>query len=386
MADDPDQVSWVSPDVSPAVIVTAGLISVPILVLRDRAPAAASIVLSAHAALITVTIGSRPLVTLLVAVYSAAMREGRRRALLALAATLVAHSFAVTYEASFSGPGPRPFAVVAVALVYALLDLATWSAGRRSGAAMARAAHLESTRAALAREAVQAERQRIARELHDIVAHSVSLMGLRAAAARRMIASDPERATRALADVDTISHQAINELRRMLSLLDEGQPGEASALDTGDVSRLPDVLHGIDALVARVKESGRDVVLLNRGSVARLEPSVSLAVHRIVQEALTNAVKHGDPRQDIKIVIQWEDTQLVVCVKNHVAMSNDSDPSMSTGRGLSGLSERARLLGGSLDTRRLPGGVFELAAVLPRAQGGRTTGHVMAGPRDTDNE
>jgi signal transduction histidine kinase len=374
LSDDPDQTpGWVSATVPVAVIVIAGLLTVPALVLRRRAPGATCVVLCAYAAVLTVSIGSRPLVGLLVALYSAAAWSSGRRALVCLGATLLAHTVATVYEASLAGPDPRLFAVVAVGTVYVLLDVATWAAGRRAATARARADYLEASRAELAAQAVEEERRRIARELHDIVAHSVSLMALQAGGASRVLRSDPQRAERALENVGALGQQAISELHRMLSLL-EDQRGEPSATAVGrqEVAQLPDVLRGVPVLVRRVQESGLDVDLAVDGTPARLEPSVGLAAHRIIQEALTNAAKHGHAGARIEVRLTWTPSDVEIRVANRVG---DVDPAaagarLSTGRGLSGLAERARLAGGRLSAGRT-GDHFVVDATLPHSGSGQ---------------
>jgi len=125
LSDPPDQTSWVSRAIPPAVIIGAGLLAVIPLSFRRRAPTAVCLILAGYALLLTATLGSRPLVSLLVALYTAAVWSDRVRARLCLAAVLVAHGVAVAYEASFGGASTSIFAVTAVAMVYALLDVPT---------------------------------------------------------------------------------------------------------------------------------------------------------------------------------------------------------------------------------------------------------------------
>jgi signal transduction histidine kinase len=281
-----------------------------------------------------------------------------------LAATLAANAVSTAYEATLSGPGPRPFAVVAVATVFVLLDLATWAAGRRSSAARQRAEYLEASRAALAAEAVKAERQRIARELHDIVAHSISLIAIQAAGAARVIDRDPARATQSMDSIGRLSQQAINELRRMLTLIEETGSGPVETESAG-AGEVPDLLPGVQQLIAEVGDSGHEVALVVTGTPTDLDPSVRLAAHRIAQESLTNAVKHGEPAARIELAVGWTPDHLTLCISNHVTSAGPSETrQFSTGRGLYGLQERARLVGGHLDAGS-DQDRFIVAATLP---------------------
>lgn len=365
LSDDPDRYGWAGLETPVAVIVGAGAIVVPILALRRRSPAVASLMLAMYSVLLTVTIGSRPLLTLLVALYTAAAWESRRRARQCLMATLVAHAVGAGYEASLSGPGPRPFAVIAVATVYVLLDVATWGAGRRSSAARQRTAYLEESQAALAAEAVRAERQRIGRELHDIVAHSISLIAVQAAGAARVVHHDPARAKRSMESISQLSQEAVIELRRMLTLV-EGTPiGPDEPVDPATIEEIPDLLPGLLQLIAPVRDTGRQVAFEVTGTPASLDSSVRLAAHRITQEALTNAVKHGSPTTQIHLTVKWTVDHLDLYISNQVRPLIPAEPPrFSTGRGLHGLRERARLVGGHLDTSSTQS-TFTISATLP---------------------
>ena len=261
LSDPPDQTSWVSRDIPPAVILGAGMVAVIPLSFRRRAPTAVCLILAAHAVLVTATLGSRPLVSLLVALYTAAVWSDRVRARWCLAAVLAAHAVAVGYEASFAGAGISAFAVTAVALVYSLLDIATWAAGRwgSSAAARARARELEASRVALAAAAVDAERLRIARELHDIVAHAVTVMVLQSAGASRIAAKDPELAADAMRAVENTGKQAVAELRRLLEVLraEDKVHGDAdgAVAESHETSRLAN----LDDLVAQIRSVGMNV-------------------------------------------------------------------------------------------------------------------------------
>jgi len=292
LSDPGDQVGWAGNDAPAALVVLAGLLAVPLLLLRRTAPGPVCLLLAAWAATLTLFLGSRPLITLLVGLYAAAVWCTRRWALACLAAVLGAHALAVAYEASFSGSTPGSFAVVAIALVYLLLDFATWAAGRwgAGAAARSRAARLEATRAELANEAVEAERLRIARELHDIVAHAVTVMVLQSAGAHRLAATEPGVAAEAMQSVETVGKQAIAELRRLLDVLRAG----ADIVEVPVAGSLDErMLSGLETLTKRVEASGVHVQMVTTGAAGELDPSVELTAYRVVQEGLTNVAKHG---------------------------------------------------------------------------------------------
>ena len=220
-------------------------------------------------------------------------------------------------------------------LVWAL----PWTAGRAvrrvslSAARSVDAAERERDRAAA--EAVTAERDRIARELHDVVAHAVSVMVVRAGGQRlRLAASDPE-AAEAFGDIEQAGRDALGDLRAMLRVLRDAD--SVSGVD----EPMPDTA-SIPALVERVRRTGHDVRMHHFDPPAELPGGVALAAYRIVQESLTNAVRHG--AGPIELAITQEPGALRIRLTNPVG-STDSG---GTGRGLAGMSERIRLLEGSL--------------------------------------
>ncbi len=152
-----------------------------------------------------------------------------------------------------------------------------------------RAARLEQAREADVRAVVAEERTRIARELHDVVAHHVSVMTVQAAAARRTLSRDPERAAEALAAIETIGRGALDEMRRIISVLRDFDETGAGAL-----APQPG-LDDIEELVEHLRGAGLDVTLTVTGERRELSPGIGLTVYRLVQEALTNTIKHGGP-------------------------------------------------------------------------------------------
>lgn len=222
-----------------------------------------------------------------------------------------------------------------------------------------RAARLEMERERRAAEAVAAERNRIARELHDVVAHSVSMMVMQAGALRRRMSasgeggSGPDAAI--LSGIEQAGREAVEELRVMLGALRMPQD---EALPQPGLDMVPN-------LISTVGSSGPRVTLDVEGDAVRLAPGLDLSAYRIVQEALTNAVKYaGDA--DVRIRIAYRPDRLELEVTDN---GGGADPELSTGNGLIGMRERAELFGGSLDAGPLPEGGFRVRATLPISQG-----------------
>ena len=217
-----------------------------------------------------------------------------------------------------------------------------------------RAERAEAEQELLARDAVLTERTRIAREMHDAVGHRVSLMVLQAGAIE-MAATDPDQVEQLAGQVQTAGRQALDELRQMVGVLRAG--------DTEDAPLAPQP--GLDALARLVDESrqaGMAVELSELPDGARVDPAVSRAAYRIVQEALTNAGKHA-PGAPVSVAVECSPELLAVRVVN--GPGRVSQPAPGGGYGLVGLGERVRTLGGRLTAGpRLDGG-FEVEAELP---------------------
>jgi signal transduction histidine kinase len=235
-----------------------------------------------------------------------------------------------------------------------LLTLCVWYVGRRVRIRGERAAQLEREHAAEARRAVVEERTRIARELHDVVAHRVSLMTVQAGAAKTVAADDPEGASQAMQAVETAGRQALDELRHLLGVL---RP-EAEAEELGPQAGLADV----PRLVEQSRAAGLDVTLTMDGEPADLPARVDLSAYRIVQEALTNALKHAGPGARTEVRLHTDDHRVDIEV-----LDDGRGATMLTGsgHGIIGMRERALLLGGRLDAGLRPGGGFQVVARLP---------------------
>jgi signal transduction histidine kinase len=220
---------------------------------------------------------------------------------------------------------------------------------------------IDSGSAARASDAVALERARIARELHDVVAHAVTVMLLHAAGARRMLASAPVQAAQALTRVDEQGRQAMHELRRMLLMLRT----EPDGLDAAPASRQPDVAD-IGRLVEGMRRAGVPVRLHLHGEPSGLPPGVGLVAYRVVQEALTNVSRHATPGTAATVRLVWA-RELRIEVANDVDRPLPSAGGIPSGHGLLGLRERVWLAGGRIEAGPVPGGRFRLTATLPVA-------------------
>jgi signal transduction histidine kinase len=269
---------------------------------------------------------------------------------------LAAHGLAVAYEVTPLEPGQRALDAVLVSAVYVLLDGAAWLAGQWSNTVRRRTRQMEASRVA----AIAAERLRIARELHDIVAHAVTVMVLQAAGASKIMASDPSRARQAMLQVEAVGGQAVEELRRLLHVL--RVVGET---EPADGSRLPS-LAGLPALAARIELTGISVRLDERGSALPVDRSIELTAYRVVQEALTNVVRHVGAGAVATVGIQWRPGELVVeVIDDGTGISQRGTDGLSTGLGLIGLRERIVLMGGEIETGPTKTGGYRVKAVLP---------------------
>ena len=217
-----------------------------------------------------------------------------------------------------------------------------------------RAAHLEREQAAESRRAATEERTRIARELHDVVAHRVSLMTVQAGAAKTVAAADPKGALQAMEAVEKAGRQALDELRHLLGVL---RP-EADIDELGPQPGLADV----PRLVEQLKEAGLEVALVMDDGETDLPARVDLSTYRIVQEALTNVLKHAGPNARTEVRLSADDHGVGIEVLDN---GHGGTILPGSGHGIAGMRERAQLLGGSLDAGPRPGGGFQVVAHLP---------------------
>jgi signal transduction histidine kinase len=231
-----------------------------------------------------------------------------------------------------------------------------WYFGRRVRIRGELAAQYEREQAAEARRAVAEERTRIARELHDVVAHRVTLMTVQAGAAKTVAAEDPEGALRAMEAVEEAGRQALGELRHLLGVLRPDAEAEADGL--GPQPGLADV----PRLIEQFREAGLDVSLTIDDVPTDLPARVDLSTYRIVQEALTNVLKHSASGARAEVTLSTDRHGLAIEVLDN---GHGATTLPGSGHGIVGMRERALLLGGRLDARPRPGGGFQVIAQLP---------------------
>jgi signal transduction histidine kinase len=303
----------------------------------------------------------------LIGLYSLAAYTSRRRSIPALAATVIAVVGALAWSIH---PVTTPATVANGLLLVAvtLLIGMAWVLGEstrtrlqaatalreRAAALEERAAALEAERAERDLRAAAEERSRIARDLHDIVAHHISVIALQAGTARLLAESGEPPATDLLGGIETTSRQAMTELRQAIGVIRHTEEGAAPLPGLG---RLPE-------LAFRIKEAGLTVVV--EGSGGDLPGGLDLAAYRVVQEGLTNVVRHSQARTATVSLHRDQNTLEIVVTDDGPARAGDT--LAGGGHGLIGLGERVRGYGGQLSTRMRPDGGFELRAELPTEQ------------------
>ena len=257
---------------------------------------------------------------------------------------------------------------IAAVLLVALVPAAAWAgiAQRARGEAARQATAREVMAGTLADHMARGERARIARELHDVVAHHISMIAVQAETARETTPGLPAAGTQRLAEIAGTARAGLTEMRRLLGVLREDAGGVAERHPQPGLPQLADL---IDA--AR-EASGAGTRLIVSGPVAAFDPSVELAAYRIVQEALTNARRHA-PGTAVDVELRYGEGTLLLQVRDngpgppagHPAGGNGQDAAGRPGHGLTGMRERAMAAGGSLRTAAAPGGGFLVEATLP---------------------
>ena len=231
-----------------------------------------------------------------------------------------------------------------------------------------RAARAEAERGLLARQAVLDERARIARDLHDVVAHGMSVMVVQAGAAERIVRRDPDEAATALGHIQQAGRVALSEMRRMLDVLRSESPGDR---DLAPQPTMDDLNH----VVQHCADSGIPTELIVDGALSTRSPGQEMAAYRIVQEALTNVIKHAGRPARAVVRVQYRPEHIHVEVIDDGAGSTEGELAASEGHGLVGMRERVDLYQGTLRFGPRPGGGFRVAATVPfdRARAGVAT-------------
>jgi signal transduction histidine kinase len=234
----------------------------------------------------------------------------------------------------------------------------TWAVGRLTRRQQQTVVALRQTQEELARVAVAAERERIARDVHDMVAHSLSVTMLHLTGARLALEDDPSRARDALAEAERVGRASMVEIRRTVGLLaGRGQPIGAPVPGASDLTDL----------VESYRRAGLDVSYEVAGHEPAVDPTVGLTLYRIVQESLANVAKHA-PGQPASVTLRVQVHQVELTVENPMVgghVSGSKSDTAEGGNGLSGMRERAELAGGSLSAGELPGRRWVVCGVLP---------------------
>lgn len=318
---------------------------------------------------------SQPIVCLLVALFTAARQTSPPWSWVALALGGVQVALTVMVVGRSHEPGDGPGELAFVTFFFGVLVLAVWAAGRRDHAATARALTLTEQLDVRAHEASRAERQRIARELHDILAHSVSAMMMQAAGARAITGSidrdDPDdprvrSVQEALSSIERTGSQSMRELHRLLGTLRGDDAGSTLDLDADMRPSAQPGLGDLDELVETPRSNGLIVEVHRVGEPGEVDPSVGTAAYRVVQESLTNALKHAGRGAVVDVYESWHTDELQVQVRSRASHHREAATceTPGSGTGLAGLRERVELAGGTFDSGWV-GDDFVTTAVLP---------------------
>jgi len=312
-------------------------------------------------ALVQLLVGERLVadIGLLVALYTVAAHESRRRALIA-ASVLEVGVVLASVRFAPTGDGVAGSIVFLSGLVTTALFLGTTRRARQASLAalVDRAERLERERDQQARLAATAERTRIAREMHDIVAHSVSVIITLADAAALTNATDQPAATRAMQTVSATGRQALGEMRRLLGVLRDEHDEHAELAPQPGLAQL-------DELMAQMRAAGLPLRVSVNGRPVPLTRTAESVAYRIIQEALTNVLKHSTRPTHVRVLLRWLSDQLAIDVLDDGVAASSSPVTDAPGHGLAGMRERVLVQSGELVTGPRPGGGWAVHARLP---------------------
>jgi len=295
---------------------------------------------------------------LAVALYTVASRVERRVSLRLAVLIASVNAVILLVSALLGRPNSWPTLFILTAFVFA-----SWSLGdniRTRRAYLAgleeRARRLEQEKEENIRRAAQDERTRIARELHDVVAHHISAIAVQAGAGAEIVERDPQRAREVLWFIQDTSRAALAEMRAMLNVLHSDESG-------GDRTPQP-TLAQIERLVNESRAAGLPVTLQVEGTPQPLPEALDVSAYRIVQEALTNTLKHAGPAH-ARVVVRYKPDALELEISDDGRGAENISPGADAGRGLIGMRERVALFGGELETGPVPGHGFLVRASFP---------------------
>ena len=345
---------WATRSHSVAIAAAPVLLQSLPLLLRRRYPLPVLAVVLPAAIATQFIVGVLPPFALGLALYTVASHTERRIAFRAGSVTLVALAVLL---ATRTGPNARESVVRLI-----IIACATWILGDNVRTKRAyyreleeRAERLEREREDNIRRAAAEEQGRIARELHDVIAHSVSVMVVQAAAAIDIFERQPERAKEALLSIEESGRSALTELRRLLGVVRSDERGRLEPQPG---------LAALEELLDQVRSTGLEVELRLDGELSELPSGVDLSAYRIVQEALTNTLKHARATR-VLVHLERRERELTIEVTDDGAGSGEES---ANGHGLIGMRERAALLGGELEVGAQGGGGFAVRVRLPIGQ------------------
>jgi signal transduction histidine kinase len=345
-----------------------GLTTAPLVLRRTRPLTAFWVIVVAAAASPHYAANLFTLAAVVVAAYSAvAYSRFRGAAILSMPAVGLLD---LIYLQNNQTTGLPPAGLVILIMFPVLIAATTINQWRRQAVeAKARIARLESEHEQATVLALKQERARIASELHDVVTHNVSVMLVQAGAARQVLTDSPAQAREALLAVESSGRAAMAELRNLLGLLAPADGPAGSGADGRDLDLQPQPgLDRLTALIDRVRATGLPVELELGGVPPDLPPGLDLAAYRVVQEALTNVLKHaGRPATSVRVGSQDGDLVVQVADAGRPMPAVGPAPVPGAGRGLLGLRERAELYGGELTAGPRPAGGWQVTARLPVA-------------------
>jgi signal transduction histidine kinase len=293
-----------------------------------------------------------------VLLFAIALHSERRQSRVVFVATFLTLSLAVRAQPGGVATASTWFSTLLLAAVAGLLGENLRHRRGRWAALEERARFVEKEREDRVRRAVMNERLRIARELHDVVAHAMSVIAVQSGVGHHVIDSQPEEARRALAAIETTSRAALTEMRRLLGVLRQEGDTQAPLAPAPGLADLP-------LLMGQFNEAGLEVTVTVTGEPTEAAVPVDLTAYRIVQEALTNALKHGGPAARVTIAYSPGEVYVEVIDDGRDENLRRAIPTNAIGHGLIGMRERMSVFEGDLTAGPKPGGGFRIAAHLP---------------------